>query len=275
MKGTVFDIKEFSVHDGPGARVTVFLKGCPLRCKWCHNPEGFSKAPEIMWKKTLCSGCGLCRKPCDHEECHPFGRCIKRCVYGALSVSGREWEAEDLIRKLDRYRTILALSEGGITFSGGEPLFQPEFLLEVLNGLREKKIHTAIETSGYAAEEVFRNVLDRTDFVMMDIKLADSGMHRYYTGVDNAPILRNLAILRESGKPHLFRVPLIPGITDTEENLRSIAGLSGDSAVELLEYNMFAPMKYEMMNKKYPLTELPERRTPDLSCFQNAVLSKL
>lgn len=273
MTGTVFDIKEFSIHDGPGPRVTVFLKGCPLRCLWCHNPEGLSRAPQLLWKPKLCIGCGQCRVDCGHEECQQTHRCWHRCTTGALTVSGIRWEAQALAQKLRGYGSMLQSMGGGITLSGGEPLYQPEFALELLDGLGD--LHKAIETSGYASEAVFRAMLERVDYVLMDVKLADAEAHRQYTGVDNAPILRNLRILQRSGKPHLLRTPLIPGITDTRDNLAAVAALAGDSPVELLEYNRFAPAKYEMLQKTYPLQQLPPPNEPDLSLFQNATLSRL
>ena len=273
MTGTEFDIKELSVHDGPGPRVTVFLKGCPLRCRWCHNPEGLSGEPQLLWKRTLCSGCGQCRTACGHEDCRPFGRCWRRCAQGALSVSGRLWRAEDLAEHLSGYGPMLRSMGGGVTLSGGEPLYQWEFAAELLGRL--KGMHRAVETSGYAEEAAFRAVLAETDYVMMDLKLADPALHRRYTGADNGLILQNLRLLQQSGKPHLLRTPLIPGITDTPENLQEIAKLAGASPVELLEYNAFAPAKYALLEREYPLPELPPPRRPDLSAFQNAVLSRL
>ncbi len=268
MMGTVFDIKEFSIHDGPGPRVTVFLKGCPLRCRWCHNPEGLSREPQLLWKETVCTGCGRCRVPDGR-----FDRDWRRCTSGALSLSGKEWEAGELVKKLRGYEVMLTSMGGGITLSGGEPLYQPGFALEVLEGL--EGIHRAVETSAYASEAVFRAMLERVEYVLMDVKLADPIAHKRFTGVDNGPILRNLKILQESGKSHLLRTPLIPGITDGEDNLRAIARLAGNSPVELLAYNPFASAKYALLERDYPLGEVPPGREPDLGMFQNAVYSRL
>ena len=273
MTGTIFDIKEFSIHDGPGPRVTVFMKGCPLRCKWCHNPEGLSPEPQLLWKESLCIGCDRCRTACDHPDCSGLDRCYHQCTVGALTRSGTEWDVDALAKKLRGYESILSSMGGGITLSGGEPLYQPDFsaaLLERLSGM-----HRAIQTSGYASEAVFRKVLAHTDFVMMDVKLADPKLHKDYTGVDNAPILRNLRILQESGKAHLLRTPLIPGITDTQENLDTIAQLVGDSPVELLSYNPFAGAKYAQLGQAYPLGQPGQANTPDLSAFRNVTVSKL
>lgn len=273
MTGTIFDIKEFSIHDGPGPRVTVFLKGCPLRCLWCHNPEGLSREPELLWKESLCVACGRCRVPCHHPDCQGLDRCRHQCTAGALTVAGVRWEAEALVKKLRGYERMLRSMEGGITLSGGEPLYQPEFTAQILESL--SGMHRAIQTSGYASERVFRWVLEHTDYVMMDLKLADARQHLQYTGVENAPILRNLKILQESGKPHLLRTPLIPGITDTEENLSAIAQLAGDSPVELLTYNPFAPAKYAQLGRTFPLEQLAEANEVDLSLFRNATISKV
>lgn len=273
MTGTIFDIKEFSIHDGPGPRVTVFLKGCPLRCRWCHNPEGLSREPQLLWKESLCTGCGRCRVPCDHPDCKGLDRCRYQCTNGALTLSGTIWEAETLAKKLRGYETMLTSMGGGITLSGGEPLYQPEFAAELLERL--SGMHRAIQTSGYTSEAVFRKVLQHTDFVMMDVKLADPALHKEFTGVDNAPILRNLRILQESGKQHLLRTPLIPGITDTKENLDAIAELAGDSPVELLEYNPFAPAKYAQLRQEYPLGQPGQSNELDLSAFRNVTVSKL
>lgn len=265
MTGVVFDIKEFTVHDGPGTRVTVFLKGCPLRCRWCHNPEGLSPYPQLMVKESRCIRCGRCRKPCGHRECQPFGRCLHACPQGLVTVSGTQWTSEDLAQRLLRYQGLLP--QGGITFSGGEPLMQWEFTADVL--ARTKGLHRALQTSGYGPEEAFRAVLKETDYVLFDLKLADREQHKTDTGVDNGPILRNYEILLASGKPHVVRIPLIPGITDTRENLSALAGIAGGSRVELMRYNPFAGAKYPLVGMKFPLKEAPENPV-DLTLFQNA-----
>ena len=245
MKGLVFDIKEFAIHDGPGCRVTVFLQGCPLRCRWCHNPEGFEKRQRLLLKKGKCVGCGKCIGAADHEPCASFGRCAHRCPNGALSVCGEEWDAAALAAHLKSYARILRDMDGGYTLSGGEPLFQPEFTLELLRGLRGE--HRCIETSGFAPEEVFREALRELEFVIMDLKLADPERHREMTGATNEPILRNFEILRSSGLPHLVRVPLIPGITDTPENLSAISRIAGDSPIERIPNNLLAGAKYDSL----------------------------
>ncbi|MBQ4051266.1 MAG: glycyl-radical enzyme activating protein [Oscillospiraceae bacterium] len=249
--GVIFDIKEFALHDGPGVRTTVFFKGCPLRCVWCHNPEGLSPKLQLMTKESSCKKCGSCAVSCSHEECQPFGRCIYACPDALISVCGREMTCDELFDRLMKDAGFLRESEGGITFSGGEPLMQPEFLAKMLDRLREADIHTAIETCGYARPEIFREIAGKTDLVIMDLKLADEELHRKYTGVSNRWILENAAWLKESGKAHIFRTPLIPGITDTEENLAAIKAIIGDSEHELLPYNELAGAKYPMLGETY------------------------
>lgn len=248
MHGTIFDIKEFSIHDGPGGRITVFLKGCPLRCLWCHNPEGLSKAPQLMIKQNLCTRCGRCRIPCAHPECAHFDRCIHACPNGCISVSGREIEDDELAKIIQSYTPALQSMDGGVTFSGGEPMLQADFVCAVADRL---SLHKAIQTSGMTNTKTYQTVIEKMDYVMQDIKLADDAAHRRYTGVSNRLILKNIAHLKQSKKPFVLRVPLIPGITDTPENLRAIADIAGDSPVELLRYNPLAGAKYEMLGLPY------------------------
>lgn len=221
--GITFDIKEFAIQDGPGIRTTVFLKGCPLRCPWCHNPEGLSPEPEIL-----------------------HGAAGERTV-------GKRWEAEELAAYLNRQVPILARNGGGITFSGGEPLLQAEFLLAVRACLAP--VHVLLDTSGYAAADVFGRVLAAVDHVYFDLKLMDPVAHRRVIGVDNAPILANLALLADSGTPYTIRIPLVPGITDTEANLAQIAAHVAElpqlPPVHLLPYNRAAGGKYAACGRDF------------------------
>lgn len=251
MKGVIFDIKEMAVHDGPGIRTTVFFKGCPLRCKWCHNPEGLSAQPQLMFKEARCIKCGRCMTKCGHPECQPFGRCIHICPQNCLEITGRTVEAKELVKELKENAEILGDSFGGFTFSGGEPLAQSEFLIELMNELRDS--HLCIETSGYAPNEIFQEVIKGLDYIIMDIKLADSEQHKRFTGVGNEIILSNFAFLKNSGKPYLIRTPLIPNITDTDENLYAIKKLIGASNWEQLPYNKMAGAKYKMLGMSYEL----------------------
>lgn len=270
IQGTVFDIKEFALHDGQGIRTTVFLKGCPLRCSWCHNPEGLSSEIELYDKRTGCTHCGLCRRPCSHADCRPFGRCLHICPKNLLRQAGQLWNSEALAEKLLARQEEYRIFGGGITLSGGEPLLQWEFSLALLEAL-EGKLHRTIETSGYASGEVFAQVTGKCDFVYMDLKLADAAQHRQHTGVDNGRILANARALQESGKAHCFRIPLIPGITDRRENLEALSAIAGSSPVELLPYNRLAPAKYPSVGRAYRAQIDPGKETaPDLQIFQNA-----
>lgn len=247
--GIIFDIKEFAVHDGQGMRTSVFFKGCPLRCKWCHNPEGLSSVPQLMVRENSCKQCGLCLKPCNHKECQPFKRCIHICPDNLIRIVGQEISAQDLAKRLKKNADIL--NKGGITFSGGEPLMQADFLLETISYLNG--INIAIETSGYCDKETFKKVIDKVDYVYMDIKLIDDNQHIKYTGVSNKIILDNLQILKQSNKPCTIRTPLIPNITDTKENLDGIKELIGCLNHELIPYNNFASIKYKELHMEFPL----------------------
>ena len=274
MKATIFDIKEFALNDGEGIRTTVFFKGCPLRCAWCHNPEGLSPAPELYIKKNGCRNCGLCKKDCRHPECKPFGRCIHICPMDLVSVAGREWNVNELYDMLMRGKAIYDSTGGGVTFSGGEPLMQSEFLFEILEMLRGK-VHTAIETSGFASENVFKKIASACDFVIMDIKFISDDLHKKYTGCSNEKILDNAKWLIRSNIPHLFRTPLIPTITDTEDNLRAISDFIGEEKIELLKYNTLAPAKYASVGRVFDLNISSEEVSiPNVSFFKNATVRK-
>ena len=273
--GVVFDVKSFALNDGPGIRTTAFLKGCPLRCRWCHNPEGLSPKPELTVKTARCTHCGKCREPCSHPECKPFGRCLHVCPMGNISVAGTEWTAERLTERLLRDADLFG-EDGGVTFSGGEPLMQADFVSECASLLREKGVRCALETSSFAKPEIYRRVTGAMDYIMADIKLMDPALHREYCGVSNGVILENLAWLKNSGRPFVFRVPLIPGITDTDENLSAIARFAGDAPVELLPYNVMAGAKYASVGREFSLSALEkqdaEKKTHILSFFENAAM---
>jgi pyruvate formate lyase activating enzyme len=221
--GIIFDIKEFAIHDGPGIRTTVFMKGCPLSCMWCHNPEGQFKEPQVI------------RSPAGER------------------ISGKVYTPAELAHLLNQQAQILRANEGGITFSGGEPLLQADFIIEVIELLRDQ--HILLDTSGYGTGEDFRRLVEHCDLVYFDLKLVDNARHRYYTGGDNAPVLNNLHSLNDIGKPFVIRVPLVPGITDTTENLedivREISGMSNMLGVDLLPYNKAAGAKYNYAGMEF------------------------
>lgn len=253
MNGTIFDIKELGIHDGPGLRTTVFFKGCPLRCVWCHNPEGLSAKPQLLFRENRCRRCGLCQRGCTHPDCQPYGRCLHICPDNLLSVTGETLSASALAKRILKNRTVIGRT-GGVTFSGGEPLLQPEFLLETISYL--DGVHIAIETSGYADKTVFEKVIGSVDLVYMDLKLADDEAHRRYTGVSNEKIRNNFEILKKSGVPCVIRTPLIPGITDTEENLEALHALTVGMTHEFLPYNAMAGAKYPWLGMEYPFDHL-------------------
>ena len=250
VSGLIFDIKEFALHDGEGIRTTVFLKGCPLRCIWCHNPEGLSPKPELSVKKNRCKNCGLCQKECSHEDCKGLNRCLHICPDNLVERIGTYIDSDTLARKLLKQCDFLNACGGGITFSGGEPLLQHEFLYDVIKRLKGK-VHIAIETSGFAPSDVFRKVIELCDFVYMDLKIADKEKHIKFTGVDNSVILQNAEILKSSGIPSTFSVPLIPGITDSGENLAEIRKIAGDTPVRYLKCNPLAGAKYDNIGKEF------------------------
>lgn len=251
-KGVVFDIQEFCVHDGPGPRVTVFLKGCPMRCRWCHNPEGLLKEPELM-RSAACKRCGLCAGAEELLIMGEYAAIPRLCPNGFLKVAGKEYDATALANELLRYRDSLNMMRGGITLSGGECLLQSEFSAELLSGLTG--MHRAVETAGGVPEADFLRVLPHVELVLYDMKLMDSGKHRVWTGAGNERILHNLDLLIASGIPFIVRVPLIPGVNDDEENLEAtaerIAGAPGLVRAEILPYNVNAGAKYGMLGKSY------------------------
>lgn len=257
----ICNVQNFSLHDGAGIRTSIFLAGCPLRCTWCHNPETYSASPVLVYEKQKCIRCGQCAicpqgvhsfaqgHSVDRTKCCTCGKCVDECPTGALSLSVRTLEKEEFFRLVERQNRLYG-ERGGITFTGGEPLLQGEEILDFLNGV---KIHTAIETCGYADEEMFARVISRMDYVMFDVKLADEREHIKYTGVSNKRILKNLEILRKSGKPYLLRTPLIDGITNTDENLAAIKEIVKDSPWETLAYNPLTPAKYERIGKVFEI----------------------
>ena len=263
--GTIFDVKEFAVHDGPGVRQTVFFKGCTLRCQWCHNPEGLSAKPQLMFSRSSCSSCGKCRQVCplteqkeihapaSPEGCTACGACVEVCPLGLRQISGKKMSSRELVSLIRENSDYYAALGGGVTFSGGEPLMQGEFLLEVLDQIPD--LHTAIETSAYAPSDLFQAVTDHLSFIMMYVKLMDPVLHRHYTGADNRIILENLTRLCRGKKEFVVRIPLIPGVNNTEENLEQTAAfLSGAPSllrVELLPYHQTAGAKYSMVGMEY------------------------
>ena len=254
VTGRIFSIEEFSVYDGPGIRTTVFLKGCPLHCTWCHNPEGQEFSSEIIRSPNGCIGCLECEKYAvtKNGKLKFTDDSIKRCPNHLLRVCGEEYTSAELCKKLLKNEVILK-NGGGITFSGGEPLAQYEFLFECLDMLKGK-LHTAIQTSGFCASGVFDMALAKADHFLFDLKIYNEKKHIEFTGVSNRQIIENFSKLAQSSKTFTVRIPLIPTVTDSEENIVSISDFlcrNGVDYAELLPYNKMAGGKYKMSGKEY------------------------
>lgn len=247
MTANVFSIEEFSTYDGPGIRTSVFFKGCPLRCKWCHNPEGQSFEREYMRSPNGCLQCGACLSVARDT---PKGKVLTEqsvqvCPKNLVRRSGEEYTPQSLAEKLLKNADILS-TLGGITFSGGEPLAHADFIVECVKACKGR-LHIALQTSGFAEETIFKKVVDVCDFVLYDIKLMDDNAHRLYCGVSNRSILANYRLLVKLGVPFVTRLPLIPTVTDTQENISAIAQFlceNGVDYIEVLPYNPYAPSKY-------------------------------
>lgn len=262
ITGRIFDIKRFAVHDGPGIRTTVFLKGCPLHCAWCHNPEGISPAPELAFVVRKCIGCGDCVKACpvgahtladgvhtfDRTRCTLCGACVEACCPQALILYGREVTVEQLMSEILPDREFYEQSGGGITVSGGDPLLQPDFCSAFLQACREARLHTALDTSGVVPWAAFEKVLPHTDLILYDLKHYDDAEHRRWTGLGNARILENLLALGRLGVPVEVRIPCLPTVNDGDV-LEAIAGFLRQvpslTGVRLLPYHDFARSKFE------------------------------
>ena len=255
MQGTLFDIKEFAIHDGPGIRQTVFMKGCPLRCRWCHNPEGLQQAMEMMVSHGQCTHCGRCQKACPSpEKCIACGSCVPACPRRLRKVAGEKLTPNALAKRLMANADYYAGVGGGVTFSGGEPLMQADFVLKTLS-LLDADVHTAVETSGYGSQAAFASFCENFDLVMLDIKAIDDAVHRHFTGVSNRQILQNAQFLAKGKTPFIIRMPMIPGVNDNEAHAKGVAEMVAGAKmlerIELLPYHVTAGAKYEMLGLSY------------------------
>jgi len=273
--GSVFNIQKYSIQDGPGIRTTVFLKGCTLRCTWCANPESQHFEPEIAHRDSVCSKCGRCVDACqeraisvdakgihiDRKLCTNCGECIRVCAPQALKMFGDKMSAREVFEKIRADADFYRNSGGGVTVSGGEPLAQPDFVAALFRLCRNDGIETCIETSGCASGKALMEILPYTSLVLFDMKLGNPAAYRRWTSKSNEEILRNLGIAVASGTPLILRFPMIPGINDSDEDLKNIARIAVETLkkprrINILPYHKFGAGKYLMLDREYQLSEL-------------------
>ncbi len=271
--GTIFDIKRYAINDGPGIRTAVFFKGCPLHCWWCHNPEGQSKKPQLMYRANRCKGAQACLAACpqgairldrvyitDWARCDQCGKCAEVCYAGAREMVGRSVTPDELMDEIQRDVPFYDQSGGGVTITGGEPMYQMNFLKEVLLRCKEQGIRTAVDTSGYTSWKNFASILELVDLFLYDVKLINDTRHKMYTGASNLRILANLQQLAEAEAQIIVRIPLIPGCNDDEQNLDAfgiyLADLPTLVGVQVMPYHAIGQAKYQALGMEYKLEHL-------------------
>lgn len=278
ITGMIFNIMKYSIHDGPGIRTTAFLKGCPLDCPWCHNPEGQKYGQELMFRPDRCVGCGQCLEVCSHgavtqskgifsylrNQCRACGECAKVCHTGGRELVAKTMSVSEVMAEIEKDLIFYDESGGGVTFSGGEALLQPDFVLEILKECHNKEIHTAIETCGFVKPDSLKMISPYVDLFLYDLKLMNSRKHQAVTGVSNELILANLRWLAENHPQVIVRVAIIPGINDDEDNLQQlgefVASLKRVKVIHCLPYHKAGVDKYERLGLEY---RLPDLQSPD------------
>ena len=273
----IFDIRRYSINDGPGIRITIFMKGCPLRCRWCHNPESQSPKVQKLYTASKCIGARDCIEVCptgalthtpdgivtDGERCTLCGKCAEACPTRAIEMSGKLYSSRELVKIIERERVHIDQSGGGVTFSGGEPLMHPGFLIEMLDACGKSGLHRAVDTCGFANTETLLEVARHTDLFLFDLKLVDPVQHKKWTGVDNRLILKNLKLLAETGANINIRIPFIKNVNTAENEIRKMAdfvsSLPGQKPlVNLLPYHNIASGKYQKLEMEYNAGEMAE-----------------
>jgi pyruvate formate lyase activating enzyme len=290
--GWIFNIQRFSVHDGPGIRTTVFLKGCPIRCLWCSNPESQRMEPQIVYWHERCIRCDACVAVCPQsaievdeaghkrvlqERCDLCGRCLEECYAGALEQIGRLATVDEVLSLVEEDRLFYDQSAGGVTLSGGEPTIQPRFSQRLLQGCQERGIHTTIDTCGHAPWDAWEALLPYLDLILYDLKEIDPARHERYVGVSNELIVDNLRRLARTDKPVIVRRPVIPGYNDDEESIRALARfvqeLGTVHEIDLLPYHRFGQGKYERLGMGYPMGDEPSMKEEDVGDLRDILES--
>ena len=263
-KAIIFDVQRNSFVDGPGIRTTVFFKGCNLRCAWCHNPESQSAKPQMMFYKDKCTGCGKCKSVCPYhlEQCELCGKCTLYCPVDARKVCGKEHTVDEVLKEVLKDKAFYETSGGGVTFSGGECMLQIDFLAEILKKCKENGIHTAVDTAGHIPFESFEKILPYTDLFLYDIKIFDSQKHKQYVGVSNELILENLKKLFERKVKLWIRIPIIPDVNDSIEEIQKIKDflktIGTAEKIELLPYHAMGENKYRAIGKEPQIFKTPD-----------------